>query len=124
MLNIYERLQMKLVLMFIGFICLSVIGMLLLKIGAMKALDVTPWWHFQNWRLVLGLIYLAFAAFIYILILQILPLNVAQSFAAIQFIAVILASSYLLSEKISTTQWTGIVFITLGIAIVSWSKGY
>jgi undecaprenyl phosphate-alpha-L-ara4N flippase subunit ArnE len=51
-----------------------------------------------------------------------LPLNIAQSFAAGQFIAVILAASLVLSEAISTAQWVGIFLIAAGIAIVGWSQ--
>ena len=62
------------------------------------------------------------AACFYILILQWLPLNVAQSFAAAQFIAVILASSWFLSEPIEPSQWLGIGLIALGIVVVGWSQ--
>jgi undecaprenyl phosphate-alpha-L-ara4N flippase subunit ArnE len=62
------------------------------------------------------------AACFYILVLQWLPLNVAQSFAAAQFIAVILASTWILSEPIGPGQWLGITLIAVGIAIVGWSQ--
>jgi drug/metabolite transporter (DMT)-like permease len=48
--------------------------------------------------------------------------NVAQSFAAAQFVAVIPASSWLLSERIGTSQWVGITLIAVGILIVGWSR--
>ena len=47
-----------------------------------------------------------------------LPLNIAQSFAAIQFIAVILASTLVLSEPIAIPRWIGIALIAIGIVIV------
>ena len=86
-------------------------------------LGSASWFQLQNWRLALGLFSLASAAVIYIFILQRVPLNVAQSFAAIQFVGVILGSSFMLSEEINAIQWTGIAFIACGIAIVGWSHG-
>ena len=59
-------------------------------------------------------------AVIYINILRWHPLNVAQSFASEQFIAVIFASWIILSEPIGITQWFGIGLIGMGIAIVDW----
>jgi undecaprenyl phosphate-alpha-L-ara4N flippase subunit ArnE len=75
-----------------------------------------------NWRILLGLCSFGLAACLYTLILQWLPLNVAQSFAAGQFIAVILASAWFLSEPIGASQGLGIALIALGISIVGWSQ--
>jgi uncharacterized membrane protein len=58
---------------------------------------------------------------VYSLVLRILPLNVAQSFTAAQFIAVILASTIVLGEAVSVQRWLGIVMINGGIVIVALS---
>ena len=47
----------------------------------------------------------------------------AQAFAATQFIAVILASSLLLSEPIPFARWIGIGLIACGIAVVGTTTG-
>jgi undecaprenyl phosphate-alpha-L-ara4N flippase subunit ArnE len=78
--------------------------------------------HLLNWRILAGLISFGLAACFYMLVLQWLPLNVAQSFAAAQFVAVILASAWVLSEPIGLGQWIGIALIALGIATVGWSQ--
>jgi uncharacterized membrane protein len=51
-------------------------------------------------------------------------LDLAQSFAAAQLVAVIMASSLILSEQNSITRWIGIGLIATGILVValSWSK--
>ena len=113
---------MKIVLTFVAMISFTVTANLLLKTGAVLSEpahgSIT---HLLNWRVFLGLVSFGLAACFYILVLQWLPLNVAQSFAAAQFIAVILASTWILSEPIGTSQWVGISLIALGISIVGWS---
>jgi drug/metabolite transporter (DMT)-like permease len=52
-----------------------------------------------------------------------MPLNVAQSFAALQFVAVILASAWFLGEPISGVRWLGIALIIAGILTVGISGG-
>ena len=114
---------MKIVLTFVVMIGFTVTANLLLKAGAVSpGSDHAQITHLFNWRVFLGLFSFGLAACFYVAILQWLPLNVAQSFAAAQFIAVILASAWILSEPIEAGQWLGIAFIALGIAIVGWSQ--
>jgi uncharacterized membrane protein len=54
--------------------------------------------------------------------LRVPPLNVAQSYAAAQFVAVILASAILLGESIIVMRWLGIILITAGILVVAISR--
>ena len=114
---------MKILAAFVAMISFTVAANLLMKAGADSSApgheQIT---HLLNWRVILGLFSFGLAACFYVVILQWLPLNVAQSFAAAQFIAVILASAWLLSEPIGPSQWMGIGLIALGIAIVGWSR--
>jgi drug/metabolite transporter (DMT)-like permease len=104
-------------------ISFTVAANLLLKMGAVSAEPTQGQIsHLLNWRVMLGLVSFGLAACFYILILQWLPLNVATSFAAAQYVAVILASTWFLSEAIGPSQWIGICLITLGIAIIGWSQ--
>jgi len=111
---------MKIIIYFFAMISCTVVANLLMKTGASslvgKGLSFIS--LLQSWRLLVGLFLFGCAALIYILILRLLPLNVAQSFASAQFIAVILSSYIFLSEAISLVQWIGILFITIGIAVV------
>lgn len=114
---------MKTFLAFIAMITLTVMANLLMKTGAdsMQA-ESSFWFRLLSWRLIVGLAFFGGAALIYITILGWLPLNVAQSFAAAQFVAVILASWLVLSEPIDAVRWMGIVLIAAGIAVVGWNR--
>ena len=111
----------KVVLTFTAMISFTVLANLLLKSGATVA-NPGQLQQLLNWRIFLGLCSFGLAASFYVLVLQWLPLNVAQSFAAAQFIAVIVASALVLSEPIGPAQWLGIGLITLGIVVVGWSR--
>ena len=115
-------MTMRILLAFLAMISFTVIANVLLKTGAVAGGPGQPITHLLNWRVALGLASFGLAACFYIVILQWLPLNVAQSFAAAQFIGVILASTWLLSEPIGFSQWLGISLIAVGIAVVGWSQ--
>ena len=114
---------MKIVLTFLAMISCTGVANLLLKAGAVSGepgqAQLT---HLLNWRVLAGLFSFGLAVCFYLLILQWLPLNVAQSFAAAQFVAVILASAWVLSEPIGPLNWLGITLIAIGISIVGWSQ--
>lgn len=116
---------MKIFVTFVVMISFTVAANLLMKTGAtgMDAGAAGFIARLFSWRVLLGLGCFGTAAMLYLAILSWIPLNVAQSFMAAQFVAVILASAWVLSEPVSGIQWLGIVFITLGIAIVGWSHG-
>lgn len=114
---------MKIVLMFVAMISCTVIANLLLKTGAVTGDSGREGMaHLLNWRVLLGLMTFGMAALFYLLILRWLPLNVAQSFTAAQFVAVILASAWILSEPINRGQWVGIGLIAVGIVTVGLSQ--
>ena len=102
-------------------ITFTVLANLLMKMGAVTDVDAGLLARFKSWQIILGLFCFACAAFCYVFILSWLPLNIAQSFASAQFVAVILASWLILAEPINNIQWGGIVLIALGITVVGWS---
>jgi len=114
---------MKIAFVFVLMLSCTVTANLLLKIGTHSGQptqgSIT---HLFNWQILLGLTSFGLAALCYTLILQWLPLNVATSMAAAQYVAVIFASALLLSEPIEFNQWFGIAFITVGISIIGWSQ--
>lgn len=116
---------MRIFLTFLAMISCTVIANLLMKMGAsgMDAGAAGFIARLFSWRVMLGLGFFGTAAMIYLVILSWIPLNVAQSFAAAQFVAVILASSFVLSEPINSVQWVGITCIAFGIAVVGWTHG-
>jgi drug/metabolite transporter (DMT)-like permease len=101
----------------------TVMANLLLKVGAISGRDAGgTWWNqLLNWPIAAGFASFATAAVFYTVLLRSVPLNVAQSFTAAQYVAVILASALVLGEPISAMRWVGIFLIAGGIAIVGWS---
>lgn len=111
-------------IVFIGFvamICCTVAANLLLKQGAMVPAAERVILGFLGWKSFAGLAMFGLGGLIYSWILRWLPLNVAQSFAAAQFVAVIAASSIVLAEPITSARWLGILLIALGILLVGLS---
>jgi drug/metabolite transporter (DMT)-like permease len=115
---------MRTALVIIGMFTCTVVANLLLKTGAVTGRDAGgSWWgQLLNWRIAAGFASFAGAALFYTVLLRSIPLNVAQSFTAAQYIAVILASAVVLAEPISAARWIGIALIACGIAIVGWSQ--
>ena len=112
---------MKAVIALILMISCTVIANLLLKTGASTgaAHDITA---LINWRTAAGLATFGMAGILYALVLRWLPLNVAISFAAAQYVGVLVASAVVLRESIALLQWLGVILITSGIAIIGWSQ--
>ena len=58
----------------------------------------------------------------YLVLLTRVPLNVATSIAALNFVAVLLAARWVLGEPIPPLRYVGFAFILLGIAIVAMTQ--
>lgn len=109
---------MKIVAGFAIMICFTVAANLLMKSGAMIPPAQRAVFGLLSWQTAFGIAMFGCAGLLYAWILQWLPLNVAQSFATAQFIAVIVASAVLLDERISMARWAGILLIAIGIVLV------
>jgi multidrug transporter EmrE-like cation transporter len=114
---------MATIALFLCMISCTVVANLLLKLGASD-----PKTAFlvgvASWRTFLGLTAFGIAAILYTFVLKVFPLNLAQSFTALQFIAVICAASLILGEPISVGRWVGISLIAAGIAVVAVTDQY
>lgn len=115
---------MKISLTFICMIACTVIANLLMKTGVigMEAGTGGFFSRLLTLRVIVGLAFFGAAAMFYLVILSWIPLGVAQSFAAAQFVAVILAAWIILAEPIVPIQWFGMFLIAIGIAIVGVGK--
>lgn len=114
--------MIKTVLLLGGMISGTVMANLLMKTGAMaQGLYLFGFGPVLNMRVLAGFSFYAVAAGFYIMLLRTLPLNVAQSFAAIQFIAVILAANVALGETVGLVRWAGIALIASGVFLVGYS---
>lgn len=113
---------MKVVIGFAFMISFTVAANLLMKMGAMAAVGDTYLTRLMNLRTIIGLGCFGVAGLTYAWLLKYVSLYVAQSFAAVQYIAVILASALVLSDPISPVDWLGISLIAAGVALVG-TKG-
>ena len=103
---------------FAAMISLTVAANLMLKLGASAAPAQRVVLGALSWKSVAGLALFGCAGILYAVLLRWIPLNVAQVFAAGQFIGVILAAGLVLGEPISPVRWVGVAFVLVGIVLV------
>jgi len=99
----------------------TVIANLIMKVGAADA-PAPALLGIFSWRTLAGFTIFGVAGLLYAAVLRFLPLNVAQSYAAAQFISVILASRLVLGEPIALERWIGISLILVGIVVVAMTQ--
>jgi drug/metabolite transporter (DMT)-like permease len=114
---------MRIFLAFVLMIACTVVGNIFMKLGASVPFADRPLFGIVAWQSCAGVAVFAGAVIIYSILLHWMPLNVAQSFSAFQFVAVIIASAWFLGEPISGARWLGIVLIVAGILAVGMSGG-
>jgi len=102
-------------------IAFTVAANLMLKIGAMDPPGARFVFGVMGWKSAAGLGLFGFGGIIYAVVLRYVPLNVAQAFAAAQFVSVVLAASLVLGEPISLLRWCGIGCTAFGILLVGLS---
>jgi undecaprenyl phosphate-alpha-L-ara4N flippase subunit ArnE len=110
--------MIRTIMIFLAMVSCTVSANILLKQGAMVPASQRVLLGIMGWRSFFGFGVFLAAGLLYSFLLRYIPLNVVQSFASIQFVAIILASAYILSEPIPLSRWVGIGFILTGIAIV------
>lgn len=101
----------------IAMISCTVTANLLMKLGATTPAAERLFFGLVDWKMAVGVTTFACAAVLYAVLLETIPLNVAQSLAAAQFVAVIVASNQVLAEPISPARWVGVALIAAGIFI-------
>ena len=112
---------MNALVLLVAMISCTVIANLLMKMGSSD--NPTPLlFGIISWRSACGLLAFACAGLLYARVLRVLPLNIAQSYAAAQFIVVVLASRLILGELVPLTRWLGISMIAIGIVVVAWHE--
>jgi multidrug transporter EmrE-like cation transporter len=111
---------MLIYVLIIAAISCTVIGNLLLKIGAGKPgiFDIWPL-NIINLYVIGGIISFATGLLFYTLVLKKLPLNIAQSIFSVQFVFVILAANFFLDEPIQLLRWVGIAIVAIGLFVIS-----
>ena len=102
----------------------TVVGNLLLKIGAGQR-GVSSIWPFSllNMHTFFGAIAFCIAMVLYLMVLKRTALNLAQSIFALQFVLVIFAAHLILGEPIGIYRWMGIALIAIGLLVIAISPG-
>ena len=103
---------------FAGMISFTVAANLMLKLGAAVPPAERVFFGVMGWQSAAGLALFGCGGILYAVLLRSVSLNLAQVFAATQFIGVILAANLILGEPISPARWIGIVFVSFGILLV------
>ena len=73
----------------------------------------SPW-------IVAGLLVYVVEFVVWFAALSLAPLSLAFPFAALSYCGVVLASRYVLHERVSARRWLGTVAIAAGVALVCW----
>lgn len=102
-----------------AMLSLMVMGALFMKIGAMA--DPSQRWLFSlvGTQSLFGISCYGVALILYAWLLKTVPLNVMQSLTAAQFVAIIIASAFILAEPIPPMRWIGIALILAGLWFVA-----
>ena len=110
------------ILFIIGSVTCTTIANLLLKVGALESGFSNIWpLSIINWRILAGAAFFGLAMLFYIMVLKRIPLNLAQTIFATQFVVVIIAAKIVLHEPISLLRWTGIALIGTGLIVIAYS---
>jgi drug/metabolite transporter (DMT)-like permease len=67
-----------------------------------------------------GLLVYAIEFAVWFAALSLAPLSLAFPFAALSYCGVVIASRYVLHERVSARRWFGTVVIAAGVALVCW----
>jgi len=118
-----EFLSVRTFLLLLLMVSMTSIGNVLIKLGSILPASERSLFGLMSYKTALGIAIFGGSVLIYTKILETLPLNVAQAFAALQFVLVTLASFVLLGEAISRMRWLGIILIAVGIFIVGLTTG-
>ena len=112
---------MKSAVLVVVMITFTVVANLLLKTGATMGREAggALWMQLLNWRIIAGLASFGVAGIAYTGVLRLVPLNVALSFTAAQWVATVAASAFVLSEPIGGLRLAGLGLIAAGIAVVA-----
>ena len=103
---------------FAAVIACTVMANLMLKLGAGVPEAERILFGVFGWKSMAGLALFGCGGIIYAVLLRRVPLNLAQVFAAAQFVGVVAAASLVLGEPISLARWLGIACISFGILLV------
>ena len=74
-------------------------------------------------KLIIGTIMLAIFFFLWLAVLSWEDLSVALPMQALNYVLVAFLSQYFLGEIVSPLRWTGIIFVCIGVLLITKSSG-
>ena len=113
---------MKVAIAVLAMVSSAIAGNLLLKSAAVATHSSSFLGQISDPRTLFGLMLFGASAFGYLALLKLVPLNIAQSFMALQFVGVILGSYLVLNEPLPTLRLVGVALIAVGIVVVGFSQ--
>ncbi|HVH75910.1 MAG TPA: hypothetical protein VM755_13430 [Stellaceae bacterium] len=102
---------------FLAVIGCTVGANLMLKLGAAAPTSERIFFGVFGWESAAGFALFGCGGILYAVLLRRVPLNIAQVFAAAQFVGIVAAARLVLDEPISPARWLGVLFISLGIVV-------
>ncbi len=100
-------------------VCGNVLGNIFLKIGATTEPERAVFFGMFGWQTIMGIGCFAGAVLCYAFALRVLPLHLAQSIAALQFVGAVTAAYIIFGEPIDEMKWIGILMICGGLVLVA-----
>src|SRR5262245_20928022 len=97
----------------------NVLGNVFLKLGSSVEAGKGSMFGVFGWHTPVGIGFFAAAVVCYAWALKRLPLHLATSILALQYIGAIAAAAILFGEAITDLKWAGIVLICIGLAIIA-----
>ncbi|OAI44841.1 hypothetical protein AYO42_00570 [Rhizomicrobium sp. SCGC AG-212-E05] len=102
-----------------GVVLGNVIANLFMKLGSNQVAAVPGGTNFLTLPTFIGIAIFGASVILYAWVLKYLPLYLAQSMAALQFMGVIMTAAFFFSEPIIMRQWLGFALIVIGLAVVA-----
>lgn len=94
----------------------NVIGTAFIKLGA--SAGSRPLFGTLSWSTLVGLGIFGTSVLLYTWVLKHLPLYMAQSIAALQFMGIVLVAAFFFDEAISVRQYLGFALILAGLFVI------
>jgi len=102
----------------------SLIGQVLLKVGATGAVDAATGFIGQlfRWQTMTGLVFYGGAALLYILALRRIPMSVALPSTAASYVAIALIGHFAFGEPMGVQQVAAIALICTGVLLLAFAQ--
>lgn len=112
------------IVLFIVYVCFSVGGLILFKLGSKNLslnINLTGFNISINWLVLCGILFYMFSFILWLIIVSKMNLSIAMPIqVGVVNVLVLIASSMVLKESISIVQWVGTFVIIIGLFLVNW----